>query len=168
MTSLELTCEVLKPACARRRTAFAVCFGPPRVRSNVRWTLPSPPDSHEFHRSWPRGPRSRQKQRKMPEFCLRLRSPIRKKAPRPRRGASYYPSFHAGSHLDQRIDILSLQRIQNVALVPRQHVFAGGCFKLSAAFCTWCRQVVSFKQVNDVLCCRNRIFANDCTRMNDE
>lgn len=29
MTSLELTCEVLKPACARRRTAFAVCFGPP-------------------------------------------------------------------------------------------------------------------------------------------
>lgn len=29
MTSLELTCEVLKPACARRRTAFDVCFGPP-------------------------------------------------------------------------------------------------------------------------------------------
>lgn len=29
MTSLELTCEVLKPACARRRTAFAVCFGHP-------------------------------------------------------------------------------------------------------------------------------------------
>ena len=29
MTSLELTCEVLKPACARRRTAFDVCFGHP-------------------------------------------------------------------------------------------------------------------------------------------
>ena len=29
MNSLELTCEVLKPACARRRTAFAVCFGHP-------------------------------------------------------------------------------------------------------------------------------------------
>ena len=91
-----------------------------------------------------------------------------KKRSDPRRSASYYPSFYAGSHLDQRIDILSLQRIQNVALVPRHHVFAGGCFKLSAAFCAWCRQVVSFKQVNDVLCCRNRIFANDCACMNDE
>lgn len=29
MTSLELTCDVLKPACARRRTAFDVCFGHP-------------------------------------------------------------------------------------------------------------------------------------------
>lgn len=29
MTSLEPTCEVLKPACARRRTAFDVCFGHP-------------------------------------------------------------------------------------------------------------------------------------------
>lgn len=105
---------------------------------------------------------------KCPNFVYASPPQYAKKAPRPRRGASYYPSFHAGSHIDQRIDILSLQRIQNVALVPRQHVFAGGCFKLSATFGTWCRQVVPFKQVNDVLCCRNRIFANDCTRMNDE
>lgn len=56
----------------------------PRVRSNVRWTPPSPPDSHEFHRSWPRAPRSRQKQRKMPEFCLPPPPPnTQKSAPTP-------------------------------------------------------------------------------------
>ena len=82
MNSLELTSEVLKPACARRRTAFAVCFGPPpgsetmcvgrRLRSLIRTNSTA---------AGPRAPRSRQKQRKMPEFCLRRHPRYAKKRP---------------------------------------------------------------------------------------
>ncbi len=72
MNSLELTSEVLKPACARRRTAFAVCFGPPgseamcvgrRLRSLIRTNSTA---------AGPRAPRSRQKLSKMHNFCLLL------------------------------------------------------------------------------------------------
>lgn len=91
MTSLELTCEVLKPACARRRTAFDVCFGHPspgseamfvgrRLRHLIRTNSTAAG----------RAPLEVDKNRgKCPNFVYASATQYTKKRPAPRRSASY-------------------------------------------------------------------------------